>query len=213
MNEGTTKLPDDKPAEDGGELMAKEPEEFELESMFPADVLRDTEEHVFVEWLCIVAKMWGNDSPNVREKAWLRTWVKSTKEGGVAARADTSKVSVKEGEEFAEKGTEEINSDKSSMAAARLFVERPESWSIRTKSVDLQEKQKKDNSAQAFRDEKTNGEDENCSDEELSLLTTLQVHARTPRRAHRIPKHAQMKKPLTIWERWRPLFLTALNCI
>lgn len=26
MNEGTTKLPDDKPAEDGGELMAKEPE-------------------------------------------------------------------------------------------------------------------------------------------------------------------------------------------
>lgn len=45
----------------------------------------------------------------------------------MAARADTSKVSVKEGEEFAEKGTEEINSDKSSMAAARLFVERPES--------------------------------------------------------------------------------------
>ena len=57
MNEGTTKLPDDKPAEDGGELMAKEPKEFELESMFPADVLRDTEENVFVEWLCIVAKM------------------------------------------------------------------------------------------------------------------------------------------------------------
>ena len=69
---------------------------------------------------------------------------------------------------------------------------------MRTKSVDLQEKQKKDNSAQAFRDEKTNGEDENCPDEELSLLTTLQVHARTPRRAHRIAKHAHMKIPLTI---------------
>lgn len=38
--------------------------------------------------------------------------MKSTKEGGVAARADTSKVSVKEGEESAEKGTEEINSEK-----------------------------------------------------------------------------------------------------
>lgn len=50
--------------------------------------------------------------------------MKSTKEGGVAARADTRKVSVKEGEESAEKGVEEVNSDKSSMAAARLFVER-----------------------------------------------------------------------------------------
>lgn len=34
MNDGTTKLPDNKPAEDGGELMAEEPEEVELDSMF-----------------------------------------------------------------------------------------------------------------------------------------------------------------------------------
>lgn len=39
MNEGTTKSPDDnKPAEDGEELMAEEPEEVELESMFPTDM-------------------------------------------------------------------------------------------------------------------------------------------------------------------------------
>ena len=38
MNEGTTKLPDDKPAEDGGELMAKESEQVELDSTLPADV-------------------------------------------------------------------------------------------------------------------------------------------------------------------------------
>lgn len=69
MNEGTSKLPDDNPAEGGGELMAEKPEKFEFESMFPAEVKRDTEEHVFFEWLCIVAKMWGNDSPNALEKA------------------------------------------------------------------------------------------------------------------------------------------------
>lgn len=38
MNDGATKLPDNKPAEDGGELMAEEPEEVELDSMFSADV-------------------------------------------------------------------------------------------------------------------------------------------------------------------------------
>lgn len=38
MNEGTTKSPDDKPAEDGEELMAEEPEEVELESMFPTEM-------------------------------------------------------------------------------------------------------------------------------------------------------------------------------
>ena len=140
MNEGTSKLPDDNPAEDGGELMAEKPEKFEFESMFPAEVKRDTEEHVFSEWLCIVAKMWGNDSPNALEKAWVRSWAESTKEGGVAAGAETTKVSVKGGEESAEKGAEEINSDKSSMATALLFVGRPESWSIRTKAVDHQKK-------------------------------------------------------------------------
>ena len=69
MNEGTSKLPDDNPAEGGGELMAEKPEKFEFESMFPAEVKRDTEEHVFFEWLCIVAKMWCNDSPNALEKS------------------------------------------------------------------------------------------------------------------------------------------------
>ena len=108
--------------------------------MFPADVKRDTEAHVFFEWLCIVAKMWGNDSPNALEKAWVRSWAESTKEGGVAAGAETTKVSVKGGEESAEKGAEEINSDKSSMATALLFVGRPGSWSIRTKAVDRQKK-------------------------------------------------------------------------
>lgn len=49
--------------------MAEKPEKFEFESMFPAEVKRDTEEHVFFEWLCIVAKMWCNDSPNALEKA------------------------------------------------------------------------------------------------------------------------------------------------
>lgn len=45
----------------------------------------------------------------------------------MAAGAETTKVSVKGGEEFAEKEAEEINSDKSSMATALLFVGRPES--------------------------------------------------------------------------------------
>lgn len=57
----------------------------------------------------------------------MRSWAESTKEGGVAAGAETTKVSVKGGEESAEKGAEEINSDKSRMATALLFVERPES--------------------------------------------------------------------------------------
>ena len=65
--------------------------------------------------------------PNTQEKAGLRSLVESTKEGGLTAGAEATKVSVKEGEESAEKGTEEINSENSSMAAARLFVERPES--------------------------------------------------------------------------------------
>lgn len=38
MNKGTTKLPDNKPADDGGELMAEQAEEVEFENMFPADV-------------------------------------------------------------------------------------------------------------------------------------------------------------------------------
>ena len=38
MNEGTTKLPDDKPAEDGGEMMAEESEQVELDGTLPADV-------------------------------------------------------------------------------------------------------------------------------------------------------------------------------
>lgn len=38
MNEGTTKSPDDRPAEDGEELMAEELEEVELESMFPTEM-------------------------------------------------------------------------------------------------------------------------------------------------------------------------------
>ena len=38
MNEGTTKLPDDKPAEDGGKMMAEESEQVELDGTLPADV-------------------------------------------------------------------------------------------------------------------------------------------------------------------------------
>lgn len=38
MNDDTTKLPENMPAEDGGELMAEEPEDVELERMFSADV-------------------------------------------------------------------------------------------------------------------------------------------------------------------------------
>lgn len=38
MSKGTTKLPENKPAEDGGESMAEQAEEVELENMFPADV-------------------------------------------------------------------------------------------------------------------------------------------------------------------------------
>ena len=38
MSKGTTKLPENKTAEDGGELMAEQAEEVELENMFPADV-------------------------------------------------------------------------------------------------------------------------------------------------------------------------------
>lgn len=37
-NEGTTKLPDDKTAEDGEETMPEKPEEVELKSMFPTDM-------------------------------------------------------------------------------------------------------------------------------------------------------------------------------
>lgn len=38
MNDGTTRLPENMPAEDGGELMAEEPVDAELERMFSADV-------------------------------------------------------------------------------------------------------------------------------------------------------------------------------
>lgn len=38
MSKGTTKLPENKPAEDGGEFMEEQAEEVELENMFPADV-------------------------------------------------------------------------------------------------------------------------------------------------------------------------------
>ena len=64
---------------------------------------------------------------------------------------------------------------------------------------------------------------ESCEDEELPLLTTLQVHAqstrskytqeRLKRRAHGIPTHVICKKPLTTREHWLSLMLTPLNCI
>ena len=187
--------------------------------MFPADVLRDTEEHVFVEWLCIVAKMWGNDSPNAREKVWLRTWVKSTKEGGVAARADTRKVSVKEGEESAEKGAEEINSDKSSMATALLFVGRPESWSIRTKAVDRQKKtNERYQRLNLSRWKNQRGRRKRPGRRAVTPHNAASTRSkyrqeRIRRRAHGIPTHAHMQKPLTIRERWHFLFLTPLYCI
>lgn len=94
---------------------------------FPVDLKHETEAHVFVEWLCMAAKMCGNDLPNTQEKAGLRSLVESTKEGGLTAGAEATKVSVKEGGGSTEDRTEEINSGDSSMAVALLFVERLES--------------------------------------------------------------------------------------
>ena len=91
---------------------------------FPVNLKHETEAHVFVEWLCMAAKMCGNDLPNTQEKAGL---VESTKEGGLTAGAEATKVSVKEGGGSTEDRTEEINSGDSSMAVALLFVEHPES--------------------------------------------------------------------------------------
>lgn len=143
---------------------------------FPANVKHDSEANVFVEWLCMAAKMWGNDSHNTREKARLRSLAESTKEGGLAAGAEATKVSVKEGGGSAEDRTEEINSGDSSMAVALLFVERPESWAIWTKAVNHQENKQKIIVLKPF-EMKTNTENRNCLEEELTLLTTLQIHA------------------------------------
>lgn len=57
MIKGTTKLGDDKPGEDGEELMVEEPKEVVLKSMFPTDMQQDIRAHVFVEWLCMASKM------------------------------------------------------------------------------------------------------------------------------------------------------------
>ena len=94
---------------------------------FPVDLKHETEAHVFVEWLCMAAKMCGNDLPNTQEKAGLRSLVESTKEGGLTAGAEATKVSVKEGGGSTEDRTEEINSGDPSMAVALLFVKRLES--------------------------------------------------------------------------------------
>ena len=145
---------------------------------FPVDLKHETKAHVFVEWLCIAAKMWGNDLPNTQEKAGLRSLVESTKEGGLTAGAEATKVSVKEGGGSTEDRTEEINSGDSSMAVALLFVERLESWSIRTKAVNHQENKWKIIVLKPF-EMKTNEENENCLEEELTLLTTLQIHAQS----------------------------------
>ena len=75
----------------------------------------------------MAAKMCGNDLPNTQEKAGLRSLVESTKEGGLTAGAEATKVSVKEGGGSTEDRTEEINSGDFSMAVALLFVERLES--------------------------------------------------------------------------------------
>ena len=77
--------------------------------------------------VCMATRIWGSESPSVREKARERSWAVSTKDGDVVTRAE-------ETTEFAteEEPAEEV-ANKSNIVVALLLVDRPESWFITTR--------------------------------------------------------------------------------
>ena len=158
-----------------------------------------------MEWLCNDAKIWGNESPKARVKAWVRSWADSTKEGEVAALAEATKDSVVGGGGSTEDGTEVSGPDDSNMAAALLFVERPENRDIRTKAIKYQKIQTQNNGAYAH-------EMKTCLDDELPRKTTLEVHAKSTRQNASIEEHMEFWR-MRIWpHRWLLDNADALCC-
>ena len=111
-------------ADPGEELMGKEDEPV-FDGMPPIAVIFDAES--WLGWFCTAARIWGNESPSAREKAWERSWAVSTKDGDVVTGAEETTEFATEEEE----SSEEV-ADESNMAAALLLVDCPESWLIKT---------------------------------------------------------------------------------